>query len=54
MDVETKLEIIRSAPTEEIVTEEALRNLLETNERPVHYLGLEISGMLHIGHVLVG
>ncbi len=54
MDIETKLEIIKSPPTEEIVTEEALRGLLETNASPRHYFGLEISGMLHIGHVLVG
>ncbi len=53
MDIETKLSLIKSDPTEEIITEERLRHLLETNEHPRHYIGLEISGMPHIGHVLV-
>lgn len=54
MDIETKLEIIKSEPTEEIITESELRQILETKSKPKHYLGLEISGMLHIGHVFVG
>lgn len=54
MDVETKLSLIKSEPTEEILTEAELRSLLETNSSPSHYLGLEISGMLHLGHMLVG
>ena len=53
MDVETKVQIIQSDPTEEIVTEEELRHLLETKEHPKHYIGFEISGIPHIGHVLV-
>lgn len=53
MDIETKLSLIKSEPTEEIVTEEELRQLLETKEHPKHYIGFEISGMPHIGHVLV-
>ncbi len=54
MDIETKLEIIRSEPLEEMITEEEMRKLLETNNHPGHYLGLEISGMPHIGHLLFG
>lgn len=53
MDIDTKIDIVKSEPTEEILTEEQLRSLLETNDSPNHYIGLEISGMLHIGHVLV-
>ncbi len=53
MDIETRLDLIKSDPTEEIVTEEELRHLLETKEHPKHYIGFEISGMPHIGHVLV-
>ncbi len=53
MDIETKIDLIKSQPTEEIITEERLRSLLETKSRPKHYLGLEISGMPHIGHMLV-
>jgi len=53
MDIESRLEIIRSEPTEEIITEPELKSLLETKQHPKHYIGLEISGMPHIGHVLV-
>ncbi len=53
MDIETRMDLIRSLPTEEIVTEDDMRRLLETKEHPMHYIGLEISGMPHIGHILV-
>ncbi len=53
MDIETKLALIRSEPLEEVVTEDELRKLLETKSHPTHYIGFEISGMPHIGHVLV-
>jgi tyrosyl-tRNA synthetase len=54
MDVDTKIDIIRSEPTEEIITDTELKTLLETKDKPKHYLGLEISGMPHIGHLFVG
>ncbi|MDE1834481.1 MAG: tyrosine--tRNA ligase [Candidatus Micrarchaeota archaeon] len=54
MDIDARLDLIKSEPTEEIITEERMRNLLETKQHPVHYMGLEISGMPHIGHILVG
>jgi tyrosyl-tRNA synthetase len=54
VDIETKLELIKAEPLEEILTEPELRQILETNDRPKHYLGMEISGMPHIGHVLFG
>ncbi|MHA1596694.1 MAG: tyrosine--tRNA ligase [Candidatus Asgardarchaeia archaeon] len=53
MDVETKMEIIKRPPTEEIITEEDLRDLLETNDHPEHYQGFEISGLLHLGTLLM-
>ena len=34
MDIETKIELISRPPTEEILTLEDLRQLLETNEHP--------------------
>lgn len=49
MDLESKLELIRKLPTEEIITEGELRELLETNSHPEHYIGFEVSGFLHIG-----
>ena len=53
MDIDTKMGLIKSEPLEEIITEDSLRKLLETNSSPKHYIGLEISGMPHIGHLLV-
>jgi tyrosyl-tRNA synthetase len=53
VDIEEKIELIRRPPTEEILTEEELRQLLETNEHPGHYIGFEISGMLHLGNFVV-
>ena len=43
MDIETRLQLIRSVG-EEIVTEQELRELLETKEHPVAYDGFEPSG----------
>jgi len=54
MDIESKLEIIKSEPLKEVITDEELRALLEGNDHPKHYLGLEISGMMHLGHLFVG
>jgi tyrosyl-tRNA synthetase len=53
MDVETKIDLVKSEPTEEIITESELKTLFETKSRPKHYIGFEISGMPHIGHILV-
>ncbi len=53
MDIQTKIDIIKSDPTEEIITDEDLVSVLETKEHPKHYVGFEISGMLHVGHILV-
>lgn len=49
MDVETKIDLIRRPPTEEIITEEELRQLLETKEHPIAYNGWEPSGLVHLG-----
>ncbi|MEM1676965.1 MAG: tyrosine--tRNA ligase, partial [Nitrososphaerota archaeon] len=48
MDVETKLELITRPPTEEVITIEELRELLETVEHPVAYDGFEPSGLAHL------
>lgn len=53
MDIETKLEIIKSEPLEEVITEQDLRSILETKEHPKHYVGLEISGMMHLGSLFM-
>lgn len=52
MDVHERLELIARAPTEEVVTRAELEALLETNGSPRHYIGLEVSGFLHLGSLL--
>ena len=49
MDIETKIDLVKRSPTEEIVTEQDLREIFENFAHPKHYIGYEISGMVHIG-----
>ncbi len=49
MDIERKIELICRLPTEEVVTPEDLRHLLETEEHPIAYNGWEPSGLAHLG-----
>ncbi len=53
MDVDERLALIMREPTEEVVTEDELRALIETKAHPKHYIGLEISGTLHIGSLVM-
>ncbi len=53
MDIETRLELIKRPPTEEIITEGDLRYLLETKQKPTAYDGFEPSGLLHLGSGVV-
>ena len=48
MDLEKRLELILRPPTEEVITLEDLRALLEVEEHPVAYDGFEPSGLAHI------
>jgi len=50
MDVDEKIKVIKSFATE-IVTEDELRSLFETNEHPIAYDGFEPSGLagIHFG-----
>jgi tyrosyl-tRNA synthetase len=52
LDVTEKVDLIAKPPTEEIVTKEELLELLKTNSKPKHYIGLEISGFLHLGSLI--
>ena len=53
MDVTEKVDLIKKPPTKEIVKDEAeLIELLNTNSKPKHYIGLEISGFLHLGSLI--
>ncbi len=53
MDIETRMELIQRAPTEEVVTEGELRQLLETKAHPIAYGGWEPSGLVHLGTGLI-
>jgi len=52
LDVLEKIELIERPPTEEVVTHEELVELFKTNSSPKHYIGLEISGFLHLGSLI--
>lgn len=53
MDVEDRLALVTREPTEEVVTADELRALLEAKANPRHYIGLEISGVLHLGSLIL-
>jgi tyrosyl-tRNA synthetase len=53
MDVEERLALVTREPTEEVVTAGELRALLEAKAHPKHYIGLEISGVLHLGSLIL-
>ena len=49
MDIEKKVELITRKPTEEVLTVDNLRDLLEIGMSLQHYIGFEISGYIHLG-----
>lgn len=53
MDVMERLALVTREPTEEVITHDELKTLLETKSHPRHYIGLEISGILHLGSLIV-
>lgn len=53
MDVTEKIAFVTRDPTEEVVTSEELVSLFNTNSHPKHYIGLEISGFLHLGSLIL-
>jgi len=53
MDIEERLALVRREPTEEVVTADELCTLLEAKVHPRHYIGLEISGVLHLGSLIL-
>ena len=44
MDLERKIELVKRPPICEVITDDELRHLFETNQHPKHYIGFEISG----------
>jgi tyrosyl-tRNA synthetase len=53
MDIIDRLFLITRDPTEEIITKDELRCVLETVAYPKHYIGLELSGKLHLGSLIL-
>lgn len=53
MQIEKRIELIKSPPTEEIITEQDLRSLLTSKKHPVAYDGFEASGRLHVASGLL-
>eukprot|EP00494_Astrolonche_serrata_P029207 UN29474 len=52
LDIIEKVDLIEKPPTEEVVTREELTELFKINSSPNHYIGLEISGFLHLGSLI--
>jgi len=52
LDILEKVGLIEKPPTEEVVTHDELIELFKTNSSPKHYIGLEISGFLHLGSLI--
>lgn len=53
MDIDEKIGLVAQPPVEEVVTLEELRHLFETESHPSHYIGLEMSGLLHLGSLIL-
>ncbi|MFC1755271.1 tyrosine--tRNA ligase [Thermoproteota archaeon] len=53
MDIDEKIGLVAQPPVEEVVTLEDLRHLFETESHPSHYIGLEMSGLLHLGSLIL-
>jgi len=52
LDLEERIDLV-SRNTDEVVTREELRNLLETKSKPKAYWGFECSGFMHVGIGLI-
>jgi len=52
LDITEKVDLILRPPTEEVVKQDELIELFKTNSSPKHYIGLEISGFLHLGSLI--
>lgn len=53
MDIGRRLDLISRDPTEEIVSKDDLVALLKETRSPKHYIGIEISGPLHLGSLVL-
>jgi tyrosyl-tRNA synthetase len=53
MNLKERLSLVTREPTEEIVTKDELSNLFLNVSVPKHYIGIEISGLLHLGSLIL-
>ncbi len=53
MDTATKFDLIMAPPTEEVLTEGDVKSALDIGLPLKHYIGFEISGLMHLGTGLV-
>ncbi len=53
MDMEERLALIGASPTEEVITNDELKLLLESSPHPLAYDGFEPSGLAHLGSALL-
>ncbi|MCC7570078.1 tyrosine--tRNA ligase [Candidatus Micrarchaeota archaeon] len=53
MDIESKIDLVKREPMQEIVTDEDLKQVFENYSNPKHYIGFEISGKVHLGSGLL-
>ncbi len=49
MDTDEKISYVVRSPTEEVLTTEDLRSLFDQGRAIDHYIGFEISGLIHLG-----
>ncbi|MEM0470804.1 MAG: tyrosine--tRNA ligase [Candidatus Anstonellales archaeon] len=50
-DLDSRLELFKRRPTEEIVNEDLLIAKLESGKTLKHYIGFEVSGLIHLGTI---
>ena len=48
-DVIKSLGLVMKSPTEEVLTQSGLKQLLDNGDFIKHYIGFEISGFIHLG-----
>jgi tyrosyl-tRNA synthetase len=53
LELDERLSLVKRPPTEEVLTESELVELLGREAHPKHYIGLEVSGLLHLGSLVV-
>jgi tyrosyl-tRNA synthetase len=52
MDAQEKIDIIMRSPTEELISKEDLTEKVNAGEKLKHYIGYEVSGLIHLGNWL--